>query len=249
MINYLKSENYRLIRKKYLHITSIVCCFLIIGMALVLDFFGRNEVGFPYATSFFFYSNVIGGGVLIFIIALLVNGSLTGKDLALLKQSVSFGISRSTIFWSKLMITLGYFLILCTIGMFLMVGFGEVLFPTDQQALQNFLLASVNMFPVVMSGFFLIHVLKMSRIGDTYTVIIVLIVFTMSDRIVNLLFRRIEGLAHLYKWTPSALLNENMMQYMEYTVTFEWKFWIVGMAISLIVLPIGSRLFNKKEID
>lgn len=249
MISYLKSENYRLMRKKTLHITSLIFCSLIIAAAFALDFFGKNEIGFPFATSSFFYSNVIGGGVLLFIIALLVNGALTGKDLSLLKQSVSFGISRNTIFWSKLILTLGYFLLLCFIGMLLMVGLGETLFPTDVQALRNFLLASTNMFPLVVSGFFLIHVLKMSRISDVYTVIIVLIVYTMSDRIVNLIFRRIEGFNQLHKWTPSSLLNENILQYMENTVAFDWKLWIVGLAISLIVLPLGIKVFQRQNID
>lgn len=249
MINYLKSERYRLMRKHILHLTCAICCALIIVAAFVLDFFGRNEVDFPYATSFFFYGNVIGGFVVIFIISLLVNGSLTGKDLALLKQSVSFGISRNTIFWSKLMMTLGYFLLLCLIGMILMIGLGETLFPNDAQTLRSFLLASVNMFPLVVSGFILIHVLKMCRIGDVYTVIIVLIVYMMSDRIVNVMFRRIDGLNELHKWTPSALLNENMMQYVEYTVMFDWKYWIVGMVISLIVLPLGIIVFRKQDID
>lgn len=249
MINYLKSEQYRLMRKKTLHLTSMICCALIIVAALILDFFGRNEVDFPYATSFFFYSNVIGGGIFLFIIALLVNGALTGKDQSLLKQSLSFGISRDTIFWSKLMLTLGYFLLLCIIGMVLMVGLGETLFPGDKGALRSFLLACVNMFPLVVSGFFLIHVLRMSRIGEAYTVVIVLVVYTMSDSIVNIIFRRIEGLTELYKWMPSALLNDNILQYMEYTVTFEWKFWIVGIAISLIILPIGIRVFQRRDID
>lgn len=217
--------------------------------AFVLDFFGRNEVDFPYATSFFFYSNVVGGGVLIFIIALLVNGSLTGKDLFILKQAVSFGVSRNTIFWSKLILTFAYFLLLCLIGLLLMVGLGESLFPKDPEALRNFLLVSANMFPLVMSGFFLIHVLKMSQIGDAYTVLIVLFIYTMSDSIINLMFRRIEGLNELYKWTPSALLNENNLNYMEYTVTFDFKFWLVGLLISVVVLLIGMNIFQKKDIN
>src|SRR5699024_5612079 len=96
MINYLNSERYRLTRKISLHLTSMVAFTLIILAGFVLSYFGNNEANFPYATSYFFYSNVVNGGVLIFIIALLVNSSLTGKDLSTLKQSLSFGISRST---------------------------------------------------------------------------------------------------------------------------------------------------------
>lgn len=249
MINYMKSEKYRLIRLKGLHLTSLIACLLIVAAAFVLNFFGRNEVGFPYATSFFFYSNVINGGLFILIIIIIVNGALTGKDQLLLKQSISFGISRYTIFWSKLLMTLIYFFILCLIGMLLMIGFGETLFQKDVQALRNFLIASINMFPIVLSGFLLVHVLKMNRINDIFTIIAVIFVYTMSDTVVNLLFRRIEPLSELYKWTPSALLNENTLEYAAYNASFGWSYWIVSFVISIIVLPLGMWFFNKKDID
>src|SRR5690625_3014125 len=104
MMNYMKSERYRLMRKKSLHITTVICLVLITAAAAVLYFSGQYESSFPYATSSFFYSNVIGNTALILIVALLFNLALTGKDMSLIKQSVSFGISRNTIFWSKLIL-------------------------------------------------------------------------------------------------------------------------------------------------
>src|SRR5690625_784512 len=121
MMNYMKSEIYRLLRKKGLHMTSLICFLLITAAAFVLYFTDQNEPNFPYATSLFFYSNVISGGILILIIAFLFNLALTGKDMSLIKQSISFGISRNTIFWSKLILTLSYFLFICVIGLLLMI--------------------------------------------------------------------------------------------------------------------------------
>lgn len=46
MINYLKSERYRLTRKISLHITSIVACALIIVAGFVLYFFGKMKLIF-----------------------------------------------------------------------------------------------------------------------------------------------------------------------------------------------------------
>lgn len=249
MINYMKSEKYRLIRLKGLHVTSLIACLLIVAAAFVLNYFGKTEVAFPYATSMFFYSNVVNGALFIQMIIIIVNSALTGKDKVLIKQSISFGITRNTIFWSKLLMTFVYFFLLCLIGMLLMIGLGETFFPKDPDALLSFLIACVNMSPIILSGFFLVHVLKMNRFNDIFTIIIVIFVYTMSDTVVNLIFRRIEPLSDLYKWTPSALLNENMMAYAEYTVTLEWKYWIVGIVISLIVLLIGLWNFNKKDID
>lgn len=249
MINYLKSERYRLTRKISLHITSIVACALIIVAGFVLDFFGKNEANFPYATSYFFYGNVVNGGLLIFIIVLLVNSSLTGKDLSTLKQSLSFGISKSTIFWSKLILTLMYFLLLCFIGIILMGVLGGTLFTDSEPYLKSFLLASVNMFPIVISAFMLVHVMQMNRIGTIYTIIAILVIYTMSDGIMNLMFRLVDPLDELYKWTPSFLLNENALSYTENAVTFSWESWFVGIGLSIIFLAIGLWQFNKKDID
>lgn len=249
MINYIKSESYRLTRKIPLHITSMVACVLIIVLGFVLNFFGKNEANFPYATSFFFYGNIVNGSMLIFIIGLLVNSSLTGKDLSTIKQSLSFGISKSTIFWSKLILTLMYFVILCSIGMILMGVLGETLFTDSGSHLKSFLLASVNMLPIVLSAFILVHAMQMNRIGTIYSIIALIVIFTMSDGIMNLLFRLFDPLDELYKWAPSSLLNENALSYAENAVTFSWASWFVGIGLAIIFLAIGLWQFNKREID
>lgn len=249
MINYMKSERYRLLRKKGLHMTSGVCFLLIAAAAVVLYLFGKYEAGFPYATSSFFYVNVINGGVLILIIAFLFNLSLTGKDMSLLKHSISFGIARETIFWSKLLLTLSYFLLVCVIGMVLMIGLGESLFVNEGQSTRSFIIASFNMFPIILSGFFTIHTLKMLRVSDMYIMIIVLFVFTFSGTILRLLLRPISGLNQLYKYAPDTLLNENLIDFMAQTVQLDYRFWLVGLVISVIILPIGVRQFAKQNID
>lgn len=249
MMNYLKSERYRLMRKTGLHLTSLIGCGFIIAFGFVLYFFGQNEANFPYATSYFFYANVVNGIVFIFIFVLLINSSLTGKDLDTLKQSLSFGISRPTIFWAKFILTLFYFLFLCFIGMILMIGLGETLFTGSDPYLKSYLIASVNMFPVVLSAFVLVHVMQMNRMGTIYTVIAILVIYTISDGTVHLLFRLVGSLDELYKWTPSALLSENSRVFMDNTVTFSWESWLVGIILSLVFLTIGLWQFNKKDID
>lgn len=132
----------------------MICLLLIVAAAAVLYYSQQLEPNFPYSTSIFFYSNVIGGGMLIIVVGFLFNLALTGKDTSLLKQSVSFGVSRKTIFWSKLILTLCYFLLVCMGGLLLMIGLGESLFVSEEQSIRNFLIASLNMVPIVLSGFF-----------------------------------------------------------------------------------------------
>ncbi len=248
-MNYMKSEMYRLLRKKGLHMTSLICFLLITAAAFVLYFTDQNDPNFPYATSLFFYSNVISGGVLILIIAFLFNLALTGKDMSLIKQSISFGISRNTIFWSKLILTLSYFLFICVIGLILMIGLGENLLVSDEQSVGNFLIACSNMLPVILSGFFMIHMLKMLKVGEIYIIIILLFIFTLAGDLFRMLFQSIPGLNELYKYAPSTLLNENIVSFMDQAAQIGYQYWIVGIVISVISLLIGTSRFAKQNIN
>ncbi|MYL56774.1 ABC transporter permease [Virgibacillus halodenitrificans] len=249
MINYIKSENYRLLRKKGLYITSLASLLLITAAAYVLHFLGENEANFPYATSIFFYSNVIAGSLLIIIVAFVFNQALTGRDTSIIKQSVSFGVSRNTIFWSKLLLTLGYFLFLCAIGLVLMIVLGENLLFSEGESIGNFLLASLNMLPLILAAFSIIHMLKMLEVGDLYTLILLLFVFMFSGDFLRLLFRPVAGLQEVYKYAPSSLLNENLMDFMDYKASLDYRYWIVGIVILLVSLTIGARRFAKQNID
>lgn len=249
MINYIKSENYRLLRKKSLYITSVICYLLITAAAFVLYLSQKYDPSFPYGTSMFFYSNVFGFGLLILIVAFLFNLALTGKDSSLIKQSVSFGVSRNTIFWSKLMLTVGYFLVICLVGIVLMIGLGEGLLASEEQSVRHFLIASFNMLPIVLSGFFMIHALKMLKVSDVYIIIMLLFIFVFSGDLLRMIPESISGLSKVYKYAPSTLLNENLMSFMGEAAQIDYRYWFAGIVISVVFLIIGRRQFAKLNIE
>ena len=249
MINYLKSEQYRLVRKKSLHITSFICLLLIVAVATVLYYSQKFDSNFPYATTGFFFSNVIGGGGFIIIVCFLFNFSLTGKDTALLKNAVSFGVSKNTIFWSKLILTLSYFLLISVIGICLMIGLGKMLMTGDNQSVKDFLTALVNMLPIILSAFFIIHSLKMLKVGEVYIFILVLLIFVFSGDLLRILFRPFTSLHEVYKYAPDTLLNENLLNFMNHTVQFDYQYWVTGVLLSSIALLIGVKKFAKQTID
>lgn len=249
MINYLKSENYRLLNKKNLYITSLICISLIATAAFVLYYFQQTDSTFPYGTSKFFYSNAISGGLMIIIIGLIFNLALTGNDTSLMKQSISFGISRNVIFWSKLILTLSYFLLFCIIAIIFMIALGENILPSHSDAVKNVLIASVNMIPIVLSGFSLIHTMKMLKIGEVYIFITVLFIYVLSGNLLRVLFRPIAGLNELYKYSPNTVLNENLMMYLDDSAQLGFEYWVIGITISGIALLIGAKGFAKRVID
>ena len=249
MINYLKSENYRLLNKMSLYITSGICLLLITAAAIVLYYSKQYDANFPYGTSEFYYSNAIASGAMIIVVGLLYNLTLTGKDSTVLKQSISFGISRNVIFWSKLILTLSYFLFICIIGLIVMIALGENLLSSASGTVKDFLIASVNMVPIVLSGFILIHTMKMLKVGEVYIFITLLFIFAFSGNLLRILFRPINGLNELYKYSPNTLLDENLMNYMDGTIQLGYEYWMIGIAISAIALVVGVTRFAKQDID
>lgn len=248
-MNYMKSEYYRLLRKNGLHLTAIICFLLITAAAAVLYFTAQFDPNFPYGTDRFFYSNVTASGLFIIIIGMIVNMALTGKDRDLVKQSISFGISRSIIFWSKLILTLGYFLLVCVIGMCLMILLGDNLMTREPDAIRNFLITSINMIPIVLSGFVVAHTLKMLKAGDVYIIIALLGIYGFSGDILRLLLRPFTALNDLYKYAPDTLLHDNLMSFVDGATQLGYQYWIVGLVISVAALLIGAKRFAKQNID
>jgi len=248
MINYMKSEYYRLLRKKGAYVTGLICYLLIVAAAFILNFFGKTDPNFPYATSKFFYSNAISGGLLIVIVGLIFNSALTGKDTSLIKQSVSFGISRKIIFWSKLILTLSYFLLICVVGIILMIVLGENLLKSENQSVSNFIIACVNMAPIVLSGVFLAHTLKMLKVGEAYITIALIFIFGLSGNLLRV-FRQIPSLKELHNYAPNTLFNDNLMSFLNEGAQFGLEYWIVGIIISGIALLIGAKRFKNQNID
>lgn len=249
MLNYLKSENYRLLHKKSLYIMSFIFFLLLAAAAFVLYFMPKLDSTFPYGTSKFYYANVVSSGTMIIIVGLLFNLILAGKDTALVKQSISFGISRNVIFWSKLVLTLGYFLLVCLVGIVFVLVLGESLLITDSESVKNFIIASINMIPLVLSGFFLIHTMKMLKIGDVFIIITLFFIYKFSGYLLLVLFRPIEGLKDLYRYAPNSLFDQNLMNYMDDMAQLGYEYWIVGIIISCIALFIGAKGFTKKDIN
>ncbi|WP_078592906.1 ABC transporter permease [Evansella clarkii] len=249
MINYLKSENYRLLHKKSIYMTSGICLFLITSAALVLYFFQQSDSNFPYGTSIFLYSNVISSGIIIMIVGFLFNTALTGKDASVMKQAVSFGISRNTIFWSKLIVTLSYFLLLCLIGLILVIGLGESLFVSEEASIRNFVAASFNMLPIALGGFVMIHALKMLKVSDIYIIIFLFFLLIFSGDLLRWLLGSFSQLNEFYQYAPSTLLNDNLMSFMDQSAQFDFRFWVTGIVISLVFLAIGMMRFTNKNID
>src|SRR5690625_8013091 len=106
-----------------------------------------------------------------------------------------------------------------------MIGLGENLFNSEEQLVSNFLIASFNMLPIVLSGFVMIHALKMMKAGEGYIIIMLLFIYMFSGDLLRLIFRPLTGLDELYQYAPSTQLTEHLVRYMGPTVQLAFRYW------------------------
>lgn len=100
MINYLNSEKYRIQRVKRFYVISFLCVLAVIAAAVVLKFVAQADPNFRYASASFYYSNVLGMHIPLVAVGFLFS-NVINSNREIIKYSISFGISRETIFWGK----------------------------------------------------------------------------------------------------------------------------------------------------
>ena len=113
MLNYMKSEWYRQRNNRGLQNTILVCLGLIILMVAVLAFFGRRP-GFAYANTYFAFNGIFTSMSGIFPLTLVFAGFMENNSRnrqSPLKNSVAFGIPRSSIYLGKFLVQL----LICTL--------------------------------------------------------------------------------------------------------------------------------------
>ncbi|HKM35755.1 MAG TPA: ABC transporter permease [Lachnospiraceae bacterium] len=108
MINYIKSELYRIIRMKGIYILAIICGGLLIAMNLVLFFAGSGKPEFPYDATGFSFSMVEGSVQFVFILTLCIAGIIFADEYKnkTLMNSIAFGYSRMQLYFGKMIVSI-----------------------------------------------------------------------------------------------------------------------------------------------
>lgn len=100
MLNYMKSECYRITHSKEIYLFTGILSLLAFNLNFLIGWIGRKDAGFPYDTTSFSYSNLVAAPMLFcvmggFVAILLYDGNLKNGNL---KNTIAFGISRISIF-------------------------------------------------------------------------------------------------------------------------------------------------------
>ena len=108
MLNYIKSELYRITHSATLYIVTLCFAAAPLLVNLMLFSFGRSIPDYPYSTTSFSYSNIVANPMFYCIAALCLVFALYegNKKNGNLKNVVASGISREKIFAGQFIVCL-----------------------------------------------------------------------------------------------------------------------------------------------
>ncbi len=257
MSRYIKSELYRLLRVKGTYLFVLISSLLLISSSVLLASIKLSDNKFPYATTGFSISLIVTSFIMILFLCIMVSNIVFSNEYSnhTMKNSISFGMTRSTLYFGKLIVQIIYACIafVLIIGIHVLSAYMllensgldslYLLFKTCLICLPLFLfsLALTNCFAFAFEG-------TGATIGSTIGVLFAL------PMVSNMLGMKFEVFRNFSKILPYNMINNLKLDVEKYTLTTIWgvdgyrNYWIVGLVEMVIFVVLGYVLFRKREI-
>lgn len=258
MINYLKSEIYRNLRSKgnYIFIASLMGFAIFLNVVLYL--FAKSDPTFPYATTKFAFTSLYTSVPITMLLSSFAVSLIFGQEYKnnTLKNTISFGISKKIIYFSKLLISIIYTFIVGILvsGTFIICAY-LLLENSGVEELKLLINSLVYAIPMLLVSITLTNSLYFSIEKENnvfaYWVIIIMIV----PFLLNMLGRRIELFEVIANYMPWNILKDINLNEITQEFILRWT-TPEGMLKSIAVAIIGCtgfylmglEVFKRKEI-
>ncbi len=257
MINYIKSELYRLFHSKGSYLFIAICSVLLISVNVLLASVGHSDPQFPYDRTDFSIAFISSGWSVLFILCALVASIVFGNEHAnhTMKNSISYGIVRGNIYLGKFIVALIYALLAFLIILGLFIGTAYLLLENSgTDALMMLLKAILVALPLLISALAASHCFLFMIEGTAGAITSIIVATVVFPVVSNYLGMRFEIFLKLAK-----ILPYNLMGFISYNEQFQlqlpWEgsagymnYWLYGLLWTLVFLVIGYIIFGKKEI-
>ncbi|HEY5585267.1 MAG TPA: ABC transporter permease [Ruminiclostridium sp.] len=258
MSSYLKSEFYRLIHYKWTYLFIGICSVLLLSSNIVLAVVRSTDSSFPYATTKFSFSNAYNNMPIVFILCIMLAIMIFGNEHNnhTMKNCVTYGIPRGTIYLGKFLVQIAYAIIafMIIIGVHILSGYlllensgpkeFELLIRTSLACLPFFIfgLATTNAFVFILEG-----------VGSAVSVSCgIMLAFPLICNLLGMRFQAFEKLGGFLPWNIMSSIEYNQA---EHTLHMFWdtatgfrNCWVFGIIQTVLIVGIGYLLFRKKEI-
>lgn len=258
MFNYIKSEFYRNIHSKGNYMFLFGSIGFVIFLNVALGIFAKGEVNFPYGNTYFSFSSFYSSMGMLMIVCLPLVSLIYGQEFKhqTLKNSISYGISRSQIYFGKFFMEVAISIVnlVCIslayiISAYIMLENSGVIYLND---LIRSIIACVPLFLVCVT---VAHCLYFIFDSETTVGVSWVIIMIVIPKVLSMAGRKIDILGKIASWMPWSIVGGSTYDEASKRMIMSWssqegliKCFIVGIVGTIIFYTLGNMLFKKREI-
>jgi len=258
MCSYIKSEFYRILRFKWTYLFIAICSLLLISSNVVLAVVNSTNSSFRYGNTGFSLGNYYNSLAMVYLLCVSVATMVFGNEYAnhTMKNSVSYGISRTNIYFGKLIVEIIYAIVAFVIITGIHIASAYLLLENSgTQDLQLLLRTCFVCFPLLLFALAVTNcfIFIIEGTGASIMAIMgVLVIFPMISNLLGMKFKLFQELTKLLPWN---MMNNIGFDKDAYQLILPWagntgyvNFWLIGMIQMALITLIGFVVFQKREI-
>lgn len=257
MLNYMKSEFYRITHTKTVYMMLAVLSGLVLLMNLVLAAFVRMSPGFRYGTFRFSLNTFTAAPMTLLIMGALVPAflSIDERRCGALKNAIAYGISRRNILLGKCVVCLCAALFIMAGTLVVYIGSAYLLLENPEWLPVREMFSAIGaMLPAAVASMIFVIVLGAMCQKEITIGIWWMVVFILIPTAAMILGMKIEIFSQIASWLPYAYLqNEAIVTYSDYNCLWDsaeglYRCLMSGALGVIIFLELGILKFRKQDI-
>lgn len=247
MLNYVKSEMYRVLRTKSTYIILLVCSLFLLVMLALTWYTGVGYAGSQYNnTKFVFGFSQASLNGLLLVIPFVINTLFADEyQNGTFKNSVAYGVDRKVLYFGKLISSIIISTIISIIVLLIFIPSAELLLQNSGAAYRNELLADIwHSVPLFLVALTLSHMLSFTTKKAGTHIIIYFFIVSLLLTLLGQITAVIEIPEMVFRLFPNYLIQVRYWQ-----TTTEWLYcWGIFLLYFSVTTAIGLKLFSKQDV-
>ena len=256
MLNYMKSEWYRVFHEKSIYTFNGTCAAMILLLNIGNGIMRQVEENFPYGTTHFSFSILLGSENMLLFLAMLLGYIVFGEEYKhkTLKNSISFGLSRQKIFLGKVLVGVGVSFLSMAFLVLIYGGSGYLLLEVSEDlGIRELLIGLGAALPSALAGLILGISLSFLIENSTVMSIVACVILAGVPIACKFLGLQFEFFARIGNWMPFNFLSQGQVALSKYIPIWSTgegltKCILAGVIGIIVFYGIGNFLFRKREI-
>lgn len=214
MLNYIRSEWYQVVHSKNIYVMTAILSGLTLLMNIILYISQRTITDFPYGTVRFSLNVLTAVPSVLIILGAVVAACICTDDLksGVLKNAVSYGISRSAILFGKCLISLASALIIMIVTLIVYIGSAYLLLSIPESLPLRELLTGISAtLPCAIAFMILMIVLRLLCQKEMVAVIWWAVIYYLIPMACFFIGLKVELFERISNWMPYVFLKMDVL--------------------------------------